>query len=210
MTNSPFLLNFNNIASGYPQGVSIKSGATATSLGTSDLGIYNAGSGGLANGTQWNQTGGGVKNFASAVGLTSTSDSATQANHADRALGVRQVSATDAGVAFTFQLDNTTGKSNFNLSFLLQSLDASVGRTVNWTVQYGIGDNPSSFTTVTTTPGALSTGPTFGSTAVTANFGSALNNLNQKVWIRIVTLGGSSGTGNRPSTAVDNFQLTWN
>lgn len=208
---SPFLLNFDNIASGYPQGVSVKIGATASSLGTGDAAIYNAGTGGLANGTPWAQFSAGVKNYASATGLTSASDSATQANSTNRALGFRQTSTNgDPGVAFTFQLNNTTGKSNFNMSFLLQSLDATVGRTVTWTVQYGIGDNPSNFTTVPTTPATLTTGPTFGSTSVTANFGTALNNVNQKVWIRIVTLTASTGSGNRPSTAIDDFQLTWN
>ena len=210
LTASPFLLNFDNIASGLPQGVSVKVGATASSIGTGDATVYNAATGGLANKTPWAQFSLGIKNYASATGLTATADSATQANHNDRALGFRQTGAADAGVAFTFLLENTIGKSNLNLSFLLQSLDPSVGRTVTWTVQYGIGDNPSAFTTVSTTPASLSTSSAFSSTPVTANLGSALNNVNQKVWIRIVALGSSTGGGNRPSTAIDNFQLTWN
>jgi hypothetical protein len=51
---------------------------------------------------------------------------------------------------------------------------------------------------------------TFASTAVAVNFGTALNNLNQKVWIRIVTLAATTGSGNRPSSAIDDVQLTWN
>jgi hypothetical protein len=78
-------------------------------------------------------------------------------------------------------------------------------------VEYGLGDNPSSFTTVTTAPATLTTNVgTFSSTPVTVNFGTALNNLSQKVWIRIVTLTATTGSNNRPSTAIDDLQLTWN
>ena len=98
------------------------------------------------------------------------------------------------------------------MSFLFQSLDATPGgRTATWRVEYGLGDNPSSFTTVTTAPATLTTNVgTFSSTPVTVNFGTALNNLSQKVWIRIVTLTATTGSNNRPSTAIDDLQLTWN
>jgi hypothetical protein len=109
-------------------------------------------------------------------------------------------------------LDNTTAKTNFQLSFLLQSLDATPGgRTTVWQVDYGLGDNPTTFTSVATTPATLTTNlGTFASVPVTVNFGNALNNLNQKVWIRIITLAATTGSGNRPSTAIDNVQLSWN
>jgi hypothetical protein len=95
---------------------------------------------------------------------------------------------------------------------LLQSLDATPGgRTTAWRVEYGLGDSPTTFTTVTTNPAMLTTNlGTFASTAVAVNFGTALNNLNQKVWIRIVTLAATTGSGNRPSSAIDDVQLTWN
>jgi trimeric autotransporter adhesin len=37
-----------------------------------------------------------------------------------------------------------------------------------------------------------------------------LNNINQPVWIRIVTLTGTSGGGSRPSTAIDDVKFSWN
>ena len=155
-----------------------------------------------------------VENFASFTGIASTSDAAVQGAHPNRALGVRQTSATgyDPGAAYILLLENTTGKSNFQLSFLLQSLDATPGgRTTAWSVDYGIGDTPTSFTTVTTSPSTLTTNlGTFGSTPVTINFGNSLNNLSQKVWIRIVTLAATTGSGNRPSTAIDDLQISWN
>jgi hypothetical protein len=160
----------------------------------------------------WNQTSAGLKNFASATGLVATSDATAQNAATNRALGIRQTSSTgyDPGASYLFRIDNTIGKSNLQLSFLLQSLDNSIGRTTIWKVQYGIGDNPVTFTDATSVPAALSTTPTFGSTPVTVNFGSALNNIGQTVWIRVVALAATTGTGSRPSTAIDDLSLSWN
>jgi hypothetical protein len=210
LTTSPYTQNFNGIATGIPQGISIKIGASATSLGTGDMPIFG---GSLGTPTDWNNVSAGVKNFASAVApLTAASTSAAQTAATDRALGIRQTSAAgyDPGSAFVLQLDNTTGKTSFSLSFLLQSMDNTVGRTTIWTVEYGIGAAPSTFTAVATVPvGPLTTGPVWSSTPVTVNFGAALNNQSQKVWIRIVTLAATTGSGNRPSTAIDNVSLSW-
>lgn len=209
LTTSPYTQNFDNIATGLPQGIFVKTGASATSVGTADM--VPSGSG-LGTGTAWNQTSAGLKNFASATGLTSASDATAQNASTNRALGIRQTSATgyDPGSAYILLLDNTTGKTNFQLNFALQSLDVSSGRTTAWVVDYGFGDSPSSFTTATTTPASLTTSNTFGSTNVTVNFGSTLNNQSQKVWIRIVTLSASTGSGNRASTGLDNVSLSWN
>ncbi|MFM2139150.1 MAG: hypothetical protein RJA57_1457, partial [Bacteroidota bacterium] len=212
LTISPYTQNFNGIATGIPQGFSVKIGATATSLGTGDMPIYSNPPG-LGTGTLWNQFSAGVKNFASATGLTATSDATAQNASTDRALGIRQTSSTgyDPGSAYVMQLDNTIGKSSFQLSFLLQSLDNSSPRVTTWAVDYGFGDTPSSFTAVTSTPATLTTGNSaFTNTSVTVNFGAALNNQTQKVWIRIVALNATTGTGNRASTALDNISLSWN
>ncbi|MBK8952455.1 MAG: hypothetical protein IPM85_09380 [Chitinophagaceae bacterium] len=194
LTTSPYAQNFNGIAAGMPQGIFAKIGATVSSLGTGDMPQYGSG---LGTPTAWNQTSAGLKNFASATGLSATSDATAQNASTDRALGIRQTSSAgyDPGSAYVFLLDNTTGKTNFQMSFLLQSLDNTIGRTTAWTVDYGIGDSPSSFTAVASSPASLTTSPTFGSTNVTVNFGAALNNQSQKVWIRIVTLSATTGSG---------------
>ncbi|MBM3412835.1 MAG: hypothetical protein FJY19_05590 [Bacteroidetes bacterium] len=212
LTSSPYIQNFDGIATGLPQGISVKIGATATSLGTGDMPFYPAT--GLGSPTAWNQTSAGLKNFASYTGMTASSDAAAQGAHTNRALGIRQTSAVgyDPGAAYVFLLDNTTGKANFQLNFLLQSLDATPGgRTTAWRVEYGLGDNPSTFTAVTSNPATLITNlGTFGNTPVAVSFGTSLNNLNQKVWIRIITLSATTGSGNRPSSAIDDVQLSWN
>jgi len=202
LTTSPYTQNFDGIGAGLPTGISVKTGATSTVLGVN--GVYTS------TMALWNATGGGFKNYASADGLTATSDATAQNGSTDRALGVRQITATDQGVAFVFQLDNTIGKTNFALAFKLQSLDNTVGRTATWVVDYGIGSSPSSFSAVTTSPATLTTGPVFSNTPVTVNFGSALNNQSGNVWIRILVLTPTTGTGNRPSSAIDDVSLTWN
>ncbi|MBM3922441.1 MAG: hypothetical protein FJ340_04455 [Sphingomonadales bacterium] len=212
LTTSPYTQNFDGLANGLPQGIYVKIGATASSTGSGNMPVYP--STGWATPTAWNQTSAGAKNFASATGLTSSSDATAQSASTNRALGIRQTSATgyDPGASFLFELTNTTGKSNFQMSFLFQSLDATPGgRTATWVVEYGIGDNPSTFTAIATSPTPLTSNVgTFSSTPVTVNFGTALNNSAQKVWIRIVSLTATTGSNNRPSTAIDNVQLSWN
>ena len=202
LTTSPVTLDFNAIeSSGLPAGVTIFTLATSTSFGTAaTLAPTKA---------LWAATGGGFKNFASATGLTATSDQTAQDGSSNRALGIRPVTATDMGNSFVFQIDNTTAKTNLAMSFLLQSLDNTIGRTATWTVDYATGTAPTSFTTIATTPALLAIGPIFASTPVTVNFGSALNNISTKVWIRISSLSATSGSGSRPSTGIDDVKFTW-
>jgi endonuclease/exonuclease/phosphatase family metal-dependent hydrolase len=113
------------------------------------------------------------------------------------------------------QLANTSGLTNFQLSFKLQSLDGSAdGRTSTWRVDYGFGATPSSFTSVTTSPASLTTvlaagGASWGSTDVSVNFGTALDNTANDVWIRVTTITPSTGSGSRPTTAIDDVQLSF-
>ena len=211
---SPFLIDFNNLgSSGLPAGVYVKQDASSLELGNEGT-VYN---GNFNSGTAWNQTSLGFKNYASATGLAANASSGTQSASANRALGVRQTgtagSGGDPGAAFAFQLANTTGKTNLQLEFKLQSLDgtAALARTTTWRVDYGIGPNPALFSTVATNPPTLTTQyGVFSNTTVTVNFGAALNNVNQPVWIRIVALTPTTGGGNRPSTAIDDVKFSWN
>jgi hypothetical protein len=208
---SPFLIDFNNLgSSGLPSGVYVKQDASSLELGNEGT-VYG---GNFNSGTAWNQSSLGFKNYASATGLAANSSSAVQSASVNRALGVRQTSAgVDPGAAFAFQLANTTGKTNLQMEFKLQSLDGTtaISRTTTWSVDYGIGPNPALFSTVTTNPPTLTTAfGVFSNTTVTVNFGSALNNVNQPVWIRIVALTPTTGGGNRPSTAIDDVIFSWN
>ncbi len=206
-SSSPFILDFNGIGSGLPAGVSVRNAASASAVGTEVT--FNS----SASASLWNKTGVGFKNYASATGLTSAADSAAQVNSSDRALGVRQTSSAgyDPGSAFVFQIANTTGKTGVKLDFLLQSLDASTApRTITWKIDYAVGDSPTSFTEGAATGTLTTGGNTFSSNPVSVNFGGALDNSASKVWIRIVTLTSSTGSGNRASSAIDNFKISWN
>ncbi len=203
LTTSPFTLNFDNIASGLPQGVFIKTASSSTSTGTDE-----AFSGSQSS---WSNTSSGFKNYASATGLTAASDATAQNASTNRTLGLKQTGAAgyDPGAAFLFEINNTTGKTNLVFSFLLQSLDDGIGRTTTWQVDCALGDNPTTFIPVSPSPSVLTTSTTFGSTPVTVNFGNALDNKSSKVWIRIVTLSATTGTGSRASTGIDDVDVSW-
>ena len=125
------------------------------------------------------------------------SNAATQAASADRVVGIRQSSSIgDPGAALEMQLANTTGFADFSMSFKLQSLDATSARITTWRVDYGFGTSPSSFTTIATSPVSITTGGgTFSNNIVTVDFGTALDNINQNVWIRIVTISATTVSG---------------
>jgi len=203
LTTSPYVENFDGIGSGLPNGFTTRLSSSSSSLGTSTAFSTAA--------AAWNATAAGYKNMASAT-AGSAATTAVQAAATDRALGLRQTSATgyDPGSGFTFQIANTTGKSAFKLRFDLQSLDnSSAPRTTNWAVEYGFGATPTSFTAANTT-GTLSTGGNiFSNNNISVDFGTALDNNSGPIWIRLVCLSASTGSGNRPTTAIDNFNLTF-
>ena len=202
LSSSPFTINFDELSNDLPKGVLIKTSASSTSLGTDATFSSSTSS--------WSNSSSGFKNYASATGLIASTNSTDQNNSTNRALGVKQsgTNGFDPGAAVVFEINNTSNKRNLLLNFLLQSLD-SVGRTTNWKVDYALGDNPTSFTSVSTSPSTLITGPTFSSTPVTINFGTALDNKDEKVWIRIVTLDATTGSGSRAASAIDDISIKW-
>ena len=213
----PYTQNFNALTTttGLPVGWKVYSGSTASSIGT--VGNYsNATIDGIFNDTTCGNITGGFKNYPSASGVTAGTSCAAQQSASDRALGVRQVSPQnstnpnlDSGAAFVLALGNTAGMSNLTYGFDLQSLDTSSPRVTTWKLQYRIGTT-GNFNDVVTSPATLTTGGhLFTNTPVTATFPAALNNQSSPVYIRLVTLDFSSGSGNRPSTAIDNVNLGW-
>lgn len=211
LVTSPVLFDFNNLATGLPTGVKVVNAARADTIGQNATLTTTP--------TPWNQTSAAFKNFASGTGLASNTAVADQASAANRALGVRQTGGagwdggSNGGPAFVFVINNTTGKSNIKLDFILQQLDGvtAAGRTTKWVVEYGIGEDPRTFTAVTTTPTPLTTilGTFNAGTAVHVDFPAALNNLSSKVWVRIAALDATEGGGSRSSTAIDDVKFSW-
>jgi len=207
---SPYVETFDGLANGLPAGFSLYTGATASSLGSAPTAAQVILTPGNTT-TNWGGTGGGFKNFASATGLASNATTSAQTAAPNRALGVRQTgSLGDPGASFVFQAANTNGRAGFVLTFNLQSLDVStsVTRTTTWTVDYRLSSAPAGtgFTPLATG----TTNNTFASKPIVVDFGAALNNQSGPVTIRVSALAASSGSGSRPSSAIDDFTLTWN
>ncbi|TPG66578.1 T9SS-dependent choice-of-anchor J family protein [Hymenobacter nivis] len=199
---SPYVETFDNLASGLPAGFVVYTAASSGALGTAAA---------LAPAPAlWNATNAGFKNFASATGMLATATAAEQTAAPNRALGVRQTGTAgyDPGAAFVFQAANTAGKTDLSLTFRLQSLDnATAPRTTSWQVDYAVGAAPTAFMPVGT--GVATGANLFTSNAVTVSFGSTLDDVAGPVWIRVIALTASTGSGNRPSTAIDDFTLRW-
>lgn len=199
---SPLLLHFNTLDSLLPQGMHVYTEATAGSMGTIADFVHTRAS--------WAVSSGGFKNYASATGLQVQSTQAQQQASANRAPGVRQVTATDKGVAFVFEINNTTGKKGLELQFDLQSLDAAAERTTQWTVDYALGTRPAAFSPLPTVPALLTTGGgRFGNTAVTVALPEALENSSRKLTLRMVVLTPTTGGGSRASAAIDDVRISW-
>lgn len=221
LSGTSYTENFDMLGSGIPNGWSTYRNATSSSMGsieslTSTLAGYpsmvrpDTSCAGLV-------LGGGFKNFPSAT-VASVGDNwcAAPPSYSNRALGVRQVSPTngshpnlDPGAAFALQIANTINCKTFSLTFKLQSFDTSSPRITTWSVDYGFGTSPTSFTAASATGTLTTGGKVFSNNTINVNFGTALDNNSSPLWIRIVALAGSSGSGNRPSTAIDDFSLTW-
>jgi endonuclease/exonuclease/phosphatase family metal-dependent hydrolase len=204
LIGSPYVQDFNTGT--LPPGWSVRTGATAVSIGTSVT--FNAGQ------TSWTSATGNFRNVASATGLKATSTLTEQSASLNRAMGLRQTGTFgDPGAAFVFQLSNTAGWANFVMRFKLQSLDASSsGRTINWRVDYAIGASPTAFNTIATTPASPTTSlgaAAWGSQDVEINFADAIDDQAGTVWIRVVTLVASAGTGSRPTSAIDDVELSF-
>lgn len=209
LSGTSYTQDFDNIATGLPLGWRVDSLVNKNAgLGNNAISRFTT------TAAPWSNTGRGFKNSASADGLTAGATSTDQAASTDRALGIRQVSASgwddmDSLVSVSFNVANTAGLSNFNLSVKIQSLHTSAKRYHNWIVQYGIGSTPASFTTISTTPAVITLDSNFTNTTVNVNFGAALDNQAQPVWIRIMPSDTTMGSGNRPAVGIDDFNLTW-
>ncbi|MCC6448063.1 MAG: choice-of-anchor J domain-containing protein, partial [Chitinophagaceae bacterium] len=209
LSGTSYTQDFDNIGSGMPLGWRVDSLVNPNAgLGNDAISKFSA------TASTWGNTGRGFKNLASADGLLATASTQDQNNSTDRVLGLRQVSAAgwddkDSLISASFQIANTSGLTNFNLEFKIQSLNVGAKRYNNWIVQYGLGSNPNTFTTVTTNPAVITLDSNFTNTLVTVNFGSNLDNQNQSVWIRIMPSDTSQGTGNRPHVGIDDFKLSW-
>ena len=124
-----YVQNFDNLASGLPEGWSVRIGASSTSNGTAQT--FNT------DAISWSTTSAGFRNVASAEApLSADATPATQEQSSDRALGLRQTAAFGDAAAdlpiFSFQIENTQGIFDFSLNFKLmqcQNLEKPIQTT---------------------------------------------------------------------------------
>jgi autotransporter-associated beta strand protein len=207
LTGTNYLENFNSLGSGLPTGWTTRLGVSSNSIGTA-LAFTNTSAAATING--WANTTAAFKNFASTTGLASNSTTAQQTNSTNRALGIRptgtfgDVSTNYAG--FVLQLSNTAGFGNFSLTMDAMVFSADT-RTNIWTLDYGIGSSPTSFTSLTnwTTPAS------WGSTSLSISSATlaGIANLSDNVWLRFSILTPGTGSGSRDPVGIDNFSLTY-
>jgi len=192
------LETFNSLSSGLPSGWTVRTGATASSLGTTATLVTAA--------TDWSSTSGNFRNVASfGSGLAATASIADQAAATDRALGVRQTgSFGDPGAAFVYQF-STAGQTPQGLSVDLQMLSVQA-RSTTWTIQIAAGASPTSWTTL----GTFSDPGTFGSTTVSYDAAALASIADQSTaWFRVAAFGASTGSGSRDTLALDNFSINY-
>ncbi len=137
---------------------------------------------------------------------------AIKTNVVNRALGIRPVSATDAGNCFALKIANTAGFGKFVLDVDMLLLNAQP-RSNNWVLDFGVSPDgsslPTSFTVVSNNFfGTYTNASAFGAYHRTISCGSLLDNQPGPIWIRIWNTA-SVGGGNRPSVGIDNFSLSF-
>ncbi|MBW4477453.1 MAG: hypothetical protein KME54_11365 [Tolypothrix brevis GSE-NOS-MK-07-07A] len=198
LTGTQYSEYFDGIGLGLPLGWLVYTGATNSSLGTSVSFTTTT--------TTWDDTTGAFKNFAANdSSLASNASNNLQNSATDRALGIRQTSSIgDPGASFVFNLDNTLGFQNFGLSLKAQMLSVQP-RSTTWTIDYRVG-NSGTFNVL----GTYADLSVFGSSTLNlSNFGTDINNQSNQVQIRISALSASTGSSNRDSFGIDDFQLTY-
>jgi hypothetical protein len=203
LNGTNYTQDFNAISNGLPAGWSVRLNATAASLGT------NANFPTAAK--TWADQTGEFGNCASTVANSGTNFNGTESTTiqpgcTNRALAIRQTgSFGDPGAAFTLQITGTVGLSNLTFSMNLCTLRTN-GYTTTWTIQYAVGNSPTSFTTL----GTYSNSANFGPTTQTYTLGANANGASSNVWIRIAALSPATGSGSRATFGIDNFSLSWN
>lgn len=202
LSGNHYAETFNGLAGGLPVGWTVRTNATAGSLGVTNT-VATAT-------TTWSNTAFNFKNlagFVSNIGtnFTGGEDGTIQNAATNRSLGLRQTgSGGDPGAAFVVQFQDTLGYTNFHLNLDLLMLSVQ-GRSTTWTIDYALGAAPTSFTVLGTNgdPGV------FSATNRTFVFGPALDNQSQPVWIRVVALTATTGANSRDTFGLDNFSLTY-
>ena len=198
-----------------PSGWTLYTGATASGPGS--IAAFSAANY-TASSNSWRGTTGRFANQASTFSyaggtnfLGTETNNPVQWNEPNRCLALRQTGTAgtggDPGGAFVLKIAETAGRKDFVLSLDFLNLDPTSPRTTKWTVDFGLGTTPSFFVPLATWANTPSNFTTYHTNISLPN--GTIDNDSGPVWIRIVALSASTGSGNRETFAIDNFGLTW-
>jgi hypothetical protein len=203
LTGTNYTETFDGTRSGLPRGWTVRTNASATSLGTPAS--FNP------TNTSWGTQTGQFANYASTTGNGATNFSGgesttVQGSCTNRCPGIRQTTTFgDPGAAFVLQLQNTIEFANFQLSLDCNLLSEQTNRSTVWTIDYGVGSTPVNFSVL----GTYADPRAFGGTTKAFSFGNRLDHLDQNVWIRVAALDPSTGSNRCDTVGIDNFRLSY-
>jgi hypothetical protein len=198
LSGTNYTQNFNAISNGLPLGWSVRTNATATSLGTAAP--FNATNVSWGTATGQFANGAGTTNNSS-VAAAGNESSTQQSAFTNRCPCIRQTASFgDPGAAFVFQIANTIGFNNLTFSLDLNLLHTNNNST-KWTIDYAVGNVPVVFTPL----GTNSDPGVFGTTNRSFALGTDADNQTNNVWIRVVALSAAIGGGSRETFGIDNF-----
>ncbi|XZE45636.1 PEP-CTERM sorting domain-containing protein [Pirellulaceae bacterium SH467] len=214
LSSGTYTQNFDSIGTLLPDGVSVRTGATSSFLGTDSSAAFNTDG---INPKPWDSNNSGFHNYAAIDTLpfvdANNPSSGVQQNWSDRALGVHlkgDVSSQsslglDPGAAFTFRIvDVNTSSLDFTFSSQLLH-DHNLTLPNNWDVRWGAGATPTSFTSVGTFSqnivGAIDR--SFTISGYTPGDSGGL-------WVQVVAQasGGIGNNDSRHTFAIDDLRIT--
>ncbi len=211
LAGTNYFENFDGIGSGLPAGWSVWTNATATGLNGRATFDPTPTAWKLATaGVFYNMASTDSTNWVTGQPFGPDEDPTSQAASTNRAPGIRLRSTTDPGAAFVLAISNTLGFINFHLSVDLMIMTTNNDRTGLWTVDYGIGDPPVSFSPLGVLGDLIIAGTNaFGKTNGSYALPAEVNNRTEKLWIRVALLTATGPSGARDTYGIDNFVLSW-
>src|SRR5262245_40959872 len=202
LTGTNYSQNFDGVGAGLPEGWSVRTGASTSSLGTTAAFSTTA--------APWKAaTAGTFANFASVTNndgtpFISTEDATTQAAATNRAPGIRLSNGTSPGTAFVLGITNTIGFTNFFVNLDILTLNTN-SRLYSWHVETAVGAAPASFTFL----GKFVDSNSWGASHLSFALPSSVSDQGDNLWIRVAVITNASTTGAHDTWGIDNFSLAW-
>jgi hypothetical protein len=202
LTGTGYQQNFDLLGSGLPQGWSVWTSSTDSTLGLAST--FNSAP------TNWNAgDGSGPFRNSSGASITWGSSSSAQSSNSNRALAWRPIDAASRSGSISFAVTNTLNLTNFALQLTVFQANETSNTTNSYALEYRVGETGAfsqvgtSFTTsVSSLTNFLTTTYNISGTTL-----GSISNQSDSVFFRLRGLTGS--TSGADTIAIDNFSLTY-